>query len=279
MRKYSLIFITRNSEDLERLVYDIETLESTEHLASVVIVDNGSDDEHIDQLLDIKDQFLEIGIPIELIFNDQNLLYTRAVNQALEYLSEEDSRAVGDFWIVVNPDIRIHYSYWGTELDPFADVIEDMCRVGADIAGAKLLFPGDPEVIEHAGGTGNSHRGYRASGKEFAEADTVEWVTGALFVISRKAFQTLGYLDAETFPHWVSDQEYCRRGALCGLQTAYSPTPFVHNQGHSTQRDSHVECWMDLPEHIEPNTAPVGLPFIVNKAAENAKLVPFPPLA
>lgn len=273
--KYSLIIVTRNSTCLDEFIGDLYTLENLEALENIVIIDNGSSSEFVSALEDgIKDIESDFNKHIDLIEMGYNSLYSRGVNKGLHYLKQaaQDS----DYYIIVNPDIRIDSQYWGTNRDPFAEFIADIEKLGGGIGGVQLAYLGDNAVVEHAGGVQNSHRGFHEAIGTYDTPEHVEWVTGALYAIKRSTMDTIGYLDAETFPHWVSDQEYCRRAGLVGISTVYSPVLFRHNQGQSTDKDSHTACWEDLRADIEPNTIPVGLPFILQKAQENSKLIPIP---
>src|SRR5690606_14719567 len=143
---------------------------------------------------------------------------------------------IPDYVFLVNPDILFD-DLSTNPFDACIDILEQNPQAG--IIGCRLLHIND--LIEFDGGMGNSHRWYNEhkSTRPRTEVDQVEWITGAFMGIRTSVFATIGLLD-ELLPHWVSDQEFCRRASFAGIQSLISPMSLYHIQGSSvTGRTSH----------------------------------------
>lgn len=258
MEKYSLVSVTRNSEKIFNLISEVLSLEPNEWLKEFIIVDNHSDEEFIEEL----DKFAKAFNKIKIIKLDKNWLYSYATNNGILRSSHESK-----YVIIINPDISMDIKK--NNLNIF---IEEMIKNNIKIAGAKLLFPNGR--VEHAGCVDNRHLEYGEIDKPDNDfIRIVEWATGAFLAIEKQILETIGFLDEKTFPHWVSDQEFCRRAKHFGIDTYFIPIKFEHAQGSSTKNPSHVECDLDLPKGIIPNKIPVTLEFIKEKALDNYKLI------
>ena len=203
-----------------------------------IIIDNQSKPEHRDQLLGLNGQRFG-GMPLQVIFNEHNLMFTRAVNQGI-------ARSRGEYFLLLNPDIVILKTNW------LLQMLQDMSAIpGAVICGNKHLYPDG--TIQHAGGTyafcqktgewGPEHLGCevhtRQGDTDNGQFDTrteAEWVTGACMLIHRRAYIALGELDAISYPHYGSDRIYCEEAKRAGFRVIYSPVPVVHKHGMSSEQ-------------------------------------------
>lgn len=270
-KKYSLVTITRNSDIINQLLADLILLDLT-NMEQLIIVDNGSKKEFLSELkqtlFNMKVYYPELKYTI--LLREYNYLFSRSANYGIEYILNNSNQS--QYIILVNPDISIHFNYWSNELNPFEEMIGQMIEYNADIAGAKLLYGNG--MIEHAGGIDNDHRGRMYQSTFFDKVEEVEWVTGALMIIKTDLIKKIGFLDEVSCPHWVSDQEFCRRAFLIGAKVIYSPAYFVHSQGRSTEKESHDECQKDLPPGITWESNIHTLEDIKNLAIINRSNLP-----
>lgn len=265
--QYAIIIVTRNSSCLIDLMWDIDLFCNYTNVSRVVIVDNGSNEDFHNTLTYVEKSF---ALPIDVIKLSKNNLYTRANNIGISYL--EENEIPYDYVFIINPDIRMYMTNLGNR-DPLEQIVNEMIIHEAGIAGAKLQY--DEHIIEHAGGRENSHVGYREDASEYIDVIEVEWVTGALWCVSRETFKKLGYLDGTLYTHWVSDQEYCRRAAHHGIKTiCCNNIAFIHHQGQSTDGRPHDKVYEDLPENLIPNVIPFPLEHIKQTARSNSQDVP-----
>lgn len=261
---YNLITVTRDSYKIIDLINDLENIDDT-NLNKYYIIDNHSSEEFINILMEVITacSFRE---KVELIREDKNWLFTHSCNTGIKKSNDSE------YIFLVNPDITLIGTEKNELIHPFEDMISYMEIHRAGIAGAKLLFP--TGLVEHAGGTENRHIGYGENADLHHDPSEVDWVTGALFCIKRSTVNMIGLLDEKTFPHWVSDQEYCRRAVLAKIRTIYAPVEFTHHQGHGTASEGHSECHKNLPEGIVPNDIPVSVEYIKSVAESNFKKKP-----
>lgn len=138
--------------------------------------------------------------------------YTRTNNIGLE-----ESQA--EFALLLNLDTVVSPGWLEGLLD---------CgrRTGAAVIGCKLID--EYGRINHAGAYGiGYHRGMNEENIGYFQEEEVEWVTGACFMISKKAREVLGNLN-EYYPHWGSDREYCKEAWTHGFKVMYSPVEILH---------------------------------------------------
>jgi len=273
--KYSIITITRNSYPIFNFIMDLCTAINTTNLVNYIIVDNASNDEFKKSLKSlIVNVNKNYSLNITLIENTKNRLFSAANNQGIEKILALGNNP--DWIFLVNPDIEVPKTDKilcmknKVQYQIFDDCIYHALFQNAGIFGIKLLF--ENGTIEHAGGMDNSHRGFKKPRitREFDTPMAVEWVTGAFMGISMETISKIGLLDDKTYPHWVSDQEYCRRAQLFDIHTWYYPLEMIHQQGSSTETSPHEECWKDLPDLVKPNVTPTTVEHIKETAQKNA---------
>jgi O-antigen biosynthesis protein len=248
------------------------TLLDLKNMEQLIIVDNGSKPEFLSEL---KQTLYNIhnyypDFKYTLLLREYNFLFSKSNNYAIEF-ALNNSKEI-QYIILINPDISVHFDYWSNESNPFDIIIDQMIENNATLAGAKLLYGNG--TIEHAGGIDNTHIGFMQPGDLFDTVSEVEWVTGALMVINISLIKEIGYLDEINCPHWVSDQEYCRRASLVGNKIICSPVYFTHAQGRSTEKESHEECAKDLPPGFTYKSTVHTLEQIKDLAIQNSKSIP-----
>lgn len=225
--KVTIGIITYNSEPI--LEEYFKGLSKAGYPFELIVVDNNSREQ---ASLSGKINNLILKYPSKLINgvthfipNQQNLMYTRAVNQILEA-----SRS--DVILIMNPDC------YGCDEGWLAEIVKYYERHQPDIAGYKLIRQ-DMETIEHVGarapgvhlGKGEKDEGQYNEPYILAEDD--QYVTGACLLIPRKTVKKFGLLDVNHV-HYASDREYCftiRRG---GGKVWYFPVRLIHLFGRSS---------------------------------------------
>jgi N-acetylglucosaminyl-diphospho-decaprenol L-rhamnosyltransferase len=199
----------------------------------VVIVDNGStDDSRSDLSTDDTD--------VTWVDAGGNLGYGRAVNLGAR-------SATGSYLLVCNPDLIVRP---GTVKALVASLADDS---DAAIAGPRLLnadgsvypsarvFPSIVDAVGHGlfGLVWQNNwfsRRYRLLDWDHAEARAVDWVSGACFLIRRRAWDQLSGFDP-TFFMYMEDVDLCWRARKAGWRVVYEPAGEVtHIQGWSTDQ-------------------------------------------
>jgi N-acetylglucosaminyl-diphospho-decaprenol L-rhamnosyltransferase len=216
---------------LTRCVDDLAS-EGTDEL---VVVDNGSLDGSLDELR-------RRWPTVEVLVPGRNLGYGAAANRGVAATTLPSV-------LVCNPDL---------EFRPGA--IEAMAGVLADDPNCALVgplirnregerypsarqFPSLTDAAGHAA-LGMFRPGNRFT-RSYQKADldtangrpvTVDWVSGACFLVRRSAFEDVGGFD-EAYFMYAEDVDLCWRLGRAGWRVAYAPAAEVtHSQGVSTDR-------------------------------------------
>lgn len=274
---YSVLIVTRNSESVYSLLTDLWMI-NDENMYSVHVIDNGSTDSYISELESVIHSAHDMSTSTFKFHSlEKNWLYGRANNYGIKYVMDNEVPDV-DYIVICNPDIRYGTHKAGTAI---TNIIEDMQKEKAMIAGPKLKYPGS-NMIEFAGGINNSHRGFQEEDHgqydKIETSPTIEWITGAFMIIDVNLIRKIGYPDVREYTHWCSDQEFCRRAVLCGYKIMYHPLYFFHDQGKSSSYDPHKEVQKGLPKNVEPNIIPFSLDHIKNTALINSTNIPIEPI-
>jgi GT2 family glycosyltransferase len=220
--------ITYNSEPVLEKYF--EGLSKAGYPFDLIVVDNKSRSQPDlwSKLNDLYDKYLEkaeFKTDIQIIFNPNNAMYTKAANQILDA-----SRR--DVTLLMNPDCFGMDEGW---LKRMVDMHE---KHQADVTGYKLVKQ-DTNLIEHVGGKAPGiHLGKNEEDKgqydePYVLGEDDQYVTGACWMIPRKTVEKFGKLDNKHV-HYASDREYCftvRRG---GGTVMYHPVRMIHLFGRSS---------------------------------------------
>jgi len=206
-----------------------------EHPAEIVVVDNGSEDGSVQRC---RERFPGVVV----IAPGRNLGYGAAANRGMAATSS-------DLVLVCNPDLVVSPG----AVRELADALAGDPRAG--LAGPLLRSAsGDrypsarrfPSLVDAAGhaliGIFNPDNRFTRAYQQAELADdtrgtrTVDWVSGACFVVRRTAFEDVGGFD-ESYFMYLEDVDLCRRLGRAGWTTLYVPrAEAVHLQGTSTAR-------------------------------------------
>jgi N-acetylglucosaminyl-diphospho-decaprenol L-rhamnosyltransferase len=208
--------------------------------AELVVVDNGSSD---GSLREVGDRFPDV----EVVAPGSNLGYGAAANRGA-------AATTAPFLLVCNPDLDVHP---GTLAALLASLVDDpgCALVGPLIRDAQgKRYPSArrfPNLIQAAGHgllgiflpDNPFTRAYHQShldGPDGAEgagakSETVDWVSGACFLVRRSAFEQVGGFD-ESYFMYAEDVDLCWRLGRVGWRVLYLPSAEVtHLQGVSTE--------------------------------------------
>jgi GT2 family glycosyltransferase len=168
-------------------------------LHEVICVDNGS--------LDNSKQLIETQFPqVTLLPQPVNLGFAGGVNVGLR-------AATGDLRVLLNQDCVVQPGW-----------LEALCQTaesneGIGILGGRILNA--DQTVNHAGAYLERPLAY---GRHFTTNEhPVEYVTGAMFAITRRAWETVAEFDEGFFPAYFEETDYCFRAKQCGFEIAYVP--------------------------------------------------------
>lgn len=193
----------------------------------VFVVDNHSKDNTLAML---KEKHPEVRV----IANEVNVGFSRANNQAIR-LSE------AEYVLLLNPDTVVYENTLHGVLD-FMDQhpqaggagVRMLTREGHRAPESRRSIP-TPWVamLKMLGAT----RRYYMSHLPWDEPGQIEVVSGAFFLVRRKALDQVGLLD-EDFFMYGEDIDLSYRLLKGGWQNWYLPYDIIHYKGESTQKSS-----------------------------------------
>ena len=193
----------------------------------VFVVDNHSVDKTIAML---KEKHPEVKV----IANEENVGFSRANNQAIRLSKAE-------YVLLLNPDTVVYENTLHGVLD-FMDKhpeaggagVRMLTREGHRAPESRRSIP-TPWVamLKMLGAT----RRYYMSHLSWDEPGQIEAVSGAFFLVRRKALDQVGLLDEDYFMYG-EDIDLSYRLLKGGWQNWYLPYDIIHYKGESTQKSS-----------------------------------------
>lgn len=229
MNDLGVCIVTRSSRDV--IIDCLNSLyEQTQGLKlDVVIVDNDSKDGTVEA---VSDKFPSVT----LILNNENLGYSKAVNQGLRILNAR-------YYVLLNPDATILDNALQRlvefmEENPLAGIcvpkvmnsdgtIQLQCRRGEARPG---------EVFAYFLGLANRYphdtrfTGYLLNHIDNEKVNEVKAVSGSCMMIRKNVVDQIGYLDERYFAY-QEDTDYCFHARQAGWKVYYVPQAQVIHLG------------------------------------------------
>ena len=226
-KKISIVIVSYNVSKLldECLQSVARALQGID--GEVFVVDNHSVDKTIAML---KEKHPEVKV----IANEENVGFSRANNQAIRLSKAE-------YVLLLNPDTVVYENTLYGVLD-FMDKhpeaggagVRMLTREGHRAPESRRSIP-TPWVamLKMLGAT----RRYYMSHLSWDEPGQIEAVSGAFFLVRRKALDQVGLLDEDYFMYG-EDIDLSYRLLKGGWQNWYLPYDIIHYKGESTQKSS-----------------------------------------
>ena len=223
-----------NYESGPVLARGVASLEG-ERPAELVVVDNGSTDGSVGEL---RQRYPAVAV----VDPGRNLGYGAAANRGVAATGSE-------FILVCNPDLSVTPGALSemvrvADSDPAVAVVGPLIRTpeGERYPSARQF----PSMIDAAGHavlgqftTQNPFtRAYQHAdlAREVDTVSSVDWVSGACFLVRRSAFEQVGGFDEDYFMY-LEEVDLCWRLGKVGWRVVYAPAAVVtHQQGVSTNR-------------------------------------------
>ena len=154
--------------------------------------------------------------------------------------------ASGKYLFFLNPDTLVGNDFLPGILKLFEDG-----RTG--IAGCRLIYPGGGFQVSFGSDVSffgeiknrkteklysdGNFSALEELGRKYSEVTTVDWVSGAAFVIPKYIFDEIGGFDEEYFLYY-EDSDLCRRVRNAGYEVKYYPfSEIVHYKGENTAQN------------------------------------------
>ena len=252
----------------------IECLESVYHVTyenyDVVVVDNGSEDESIENLRDYCEGNLRVGsarceysrdnkpitlteyteeqardgkqigkLPLDvpsksrliLIENQTNYSFSEGTNIGITFAL----KALGpDHVLLLNNDVIVDPDF----LSRLVEVSESDAKIG--IVGPRIHNYSHPNKLAFAGGRinlwlGQSHHvGLNETDQgKYSKVAEVDFIEGSCFLVKRKVVEDIGMFDSAYVAYW-EDTDWCIRANRAGYKVVYVPTAQIWHKESST---------------------------------------------
>ncbi len=235
--KLSVIIVTFNHAD--EIGQCLQSLKASPVRTDmeILLIDNNSSDKTVDVASSFASEFEKF----ELIQNNENVGFTRAVNQGLQL-------AKGDFVLLLNPDTIIPKE----TLPRLISQLENSPKIGAispqfrnpdgSIQPSCRRFPRRRDVIYNALGLSlifpqsREFNYWKMGDFDHQQTREVEQPQGAFLLIRNEVISQIGFLD-EQFPMFFSDVDLCRRILGTGWKILFYPEAhIIHAKGTSVLR-------------------------------------------
>lgn len=226
MKKIAVVILNWNGKRLLEEFLPSVCANSSEELAEIVVVDNGSDD-------DSKEFLLGSFPQVRLISLSRNYGFAEGYNRGLAQLENP-------YAVLLNSDVEPAPGW----LEP----MYDYCERHADVAACqpKIKSYRNRAYFEHAGAAGGyiDRYGYPfCRGRIFDEVEQdcgqynevsdIFWASGAALFIRLSDYKAAGGLDKDFFAH-MEEIDLCWRILLTGKRIVYIPESEVFHLGGAT---------------------------------------------
>ncbi|WP_298271449.1 glycosyltransferase [Geobacter sp.] len=224
--RVSIIIPLYNKVEYTRQCLEALALNTEQSLNyEVILVDNASSDGTAAYLRTLSGE-------VTIVTNLRNLGFAKGCNQGGRI-------ARGRYLVFLNNDTIPHPGW----LDALIRGVEED---GADIVGAKLLYPNGR--IQHAGVAFNEHsigyhifNGFPTTAPAVSRKRFMQCVTAACLLVKRELFAELGGFD-EGYVNGFEDVDFCLRAGERGRRVLYTPeSVLIHFEETSEGRKSHDE--------------------------------------
>jgi len=201
----SIVVVSHNAKDV--LVECLKRLSTHYPEAEVIVVDSGSSDGST--------EWVQANCPNIKLMQLPNKGYPYAVNRGLEAASRQ--------WLVeMNSDVYLEAG----DLEVLKEALQ---------ANPKAAFAG-PTLLTPKGNLQSFGPLYTPNYWNLKRPKAVGWISGALVMLRREAYQKVGGMDEGLF-FYNDDIEWCLRARRKGYQVLLVPRKILHLGGASTPGD------------------------------------------
>lgn len=230
--KVSICILTMDQWDLTKKCLDSLEKTSWDEKIELVIVDNGSKDETVENLLQYQKNNNKI-FDYTVLINSSNRGCTGGRNQACRI-------AKGEYIVIIDNDVEIIESTWLKKLFEFYQQHDE--KMG--IVGPKMLYP-NTDIIQQIGlgVTKEGRIGYWGQGKNRSDENynkprVLQGYPAACWLMKRSIFDECGYFDDIYYPVNLEDVDFCYRIRQKGYKIMYCPDVEMYHYEHGTTQNS-----------------------------------------
>lgn len=195
----------------------------------VVVVDNGSSDDSIDQMEAVR---AGLSYDVTIIANGKNSGFAEGNNIGIRQALQNGA----DYVMLLNNDTEVDPGY----LEPLVELAESDPKIG--ITGPKIFYFDEPSLIWSAGGLITKKGWTQQLGVNepdlpaFNQLREVDYVTGCAMLVKRQAIETAGMLDPRFFIYY-EETDWCARVQRAGFSIWYVPQSVLWHKISLQARD------------------------------------------
>jgi GT2 family glycosyltransferase len=181
----------------------------------VIVVDNGSADNSIEQIESIRP---ELKYNLQVITNKRNLGFAEGNNVGIRAAMEQGANYV----LLLNNDTEVDPDF----IQPLMKMAQSNPKIG--ITGPKIYYYDDPKLIWSAGGVFTRSGWTQQLGvnerdsEELNRLRQVDYVSGCAMLVKRAVIEKAGMLDPRFFIYY-EETDWCARTAKAGFTIWYVP--------------------------------------------------------
>ena len=223
--KISIVIPNFNGKKLLRR--NLPAVLKAEGVEEVIIADDGSSDESVEEVKSLKLKAKNYNIKLKIIENKKNLGFSSTVNRGVK-------EAVGEMVVLLNTDVSPEENF----LNPLISHFQNP-QVFAVGCLDKSIENG--ETILRGRGVGKWERGFLVHSRgEVDKSDTL-WVSGGSGIFRKDLWEKLGGLDEIYNPFYWEDIDLSYRAQKAGYKVLFEPKSVVihrHEEGAIRQKYS-----------------------------------------
>ncbi len=231
--KYSICILTLNHLDKTRLCLNSLMKTAFKEPIEIIIVDNGSEDNTKEYLIDFQKEYHNDKINITIVLNNFNRGCVGGRNQA-------GKLARGEYIVIIDNDVEFIDENWLNELTSY---YESQINIG--IVGPKLIYPGEEGLIQSAavGITPQGKVGYIGCGQPkhlelYNKIQEVQAITAACWLLRREYFDLVDGFDEIYHPVNYEDLDFCYKLKEKGKKIHYYPKVEIIHHEHTTTKNT-----------------------------------------
>jgi len=178
----------------------------------VIVVDNASTDKSLQYVTELFPVF-------KCIRAKRNLYYVKAANIGIR-------ESHGQLLLLMNNDVVLDRSFVSNMVAAARD------HADAGIFGPKTVFYGT-SFVQYA--AGRIHlRTQRVPSWLYSRVESVDWITGAVWMIRRSVIERVGLLDEENYTFYYDETDFQIRARKSGVKMIYVPSALASHIDSAT---------------------------------------------
>lgn len=213
---YIILVNYKSTEDTIECINSLQKV--TYKNFKIVVIENGSQDDSYERLLELFPQNI-------IIKSNENLGFAGGNNIGIDYALKND----GEYILLLNNDTIVKSDFLENMLAGF-----NLCsEVG--IVGSKINYFNQPEMISYGGGEIN----WKKFKTEFYRADQLDnikeeireitFISGCSMMINCEVIEKIGFLDDSYFMYY-EDTDFCAKAMEFGYKLIYQPNAIVYHK-------------------------------------------------